>query len=98
MLCASASVSDSTRSGGPGELRRSLRRAWEMRSDRADRLRLEGDNRSRMHELRSQSPPECDAHRHRAAYVDVLHKLEKLVRPIAKFAPATPNRPRFLSP
>src|SRR6202161_3493650 len=51
-----------------------------------------------MHEPLSRSLRECDEHPRRAAYVGVLHKLEKLVRPIAIFALATPNRSRFLSP
>src|ERR1700692_587407 len=69
-----------------------------MKSDTADRLGLEGGSHSLMHELLYRSPRECGAHPNRAAYAGVPHKLERLVRPIAIFALAAPNRRRFLSP
>src|SRR5580658_364439 len=66
-----------------------------MRNDTDDRLGLEGGNRWLMHEPLSRRARECVEHPHRAAYV---HKLERLVQPIAIFALATPNRSRFLPP
>ena len=84
--------------GQPRSSKRSLLRASETKSDTADRPGLEGGSRSLMHALLLRSPRECGAPPNRVAYGAVVHKLERLVRPIAILALAVPNRRRFPSP